>query len=65
MLGPVAMVLQALQVPGVIALFPAVESLRGNIKMATAKTSILTMGIVIIKPFESLPGLPGQLGGAR
>ncbi len=38
---------------------------RGNIKMATAKTSILTMGIVIIKPFESLPGLPGQLGGAR
>jgi hypothetical protein len=42
---------------GIIAPFPAIESLRGDAKVATGETSILTMGTIVIKPLEPLPGL--------
>jgi len=50
-------ILKALQMVRVIAAFPAVESLRADPEVATGKPSIVVMGVVVIKPFESLPGL--------
>ncbi len=41
---------------GVIASLPAVKGLRADIKMAAGETSIVAMGIIVIKPFKSLPG---------
>ena len=55
--GPVGTILKALQMPGVIAPLPTVEGLRADAIVATGKTSIVTTGVVVIKPFESLPGL--------
>jgi len=49
-------ILKALQVIGVIAAFPPVEGLWGDAKVAAGKTSMVTVGIVVIKPLESLPG---------
>ena len=40
--------------PGVIAHFPAVESLGRDAKVAVGKLGILIMGIIVIKPFHSL-----------
>jgi hypothetical protein len=42
---------------GIIAPFPAVESLRRDAKIATGEAGILTMGTIVIKPFEPVPGL--------
>ncbi len=52
-------VLQAGYMPGVIAFLPAVKSLEINIEVAAGEASIVTTGVVVIKPFESLPGFPG------
>jgi len=41
----------------IIALFPAVESLRGDIEVAAGGPGIVIVGIVVIKAFESLSGL--------
>lgn len=59
MLGLVGMVLQALYMPRVIASLPTVEGLGRNVKVAAGKTSIVTTGVIVIKPFQSLPGLFG------
>jgi hypothetical protein len=50
---------------GVIAPFPAIESLGRDAKVAASETGIVIMGVAVIKPFKSLPGFPGQLGDAR
>jgi hypothetical protein len=42
--------------PGIIAPFPAVESLRRDAKIATGEPGVSIMGPVVIEPFESLPG---------
>ena len=44
--------------PGIIAPFPAVESLRRNAKIAAGEAGILIMGPIVIEPFKSLPGFP-------
>jgi hypothetical protein len=54
--GAMRMIFQALCMPGVIALFPAIEGLRRDAKVATGKAGILVMGFVVIEPFKSLPG---------
>jgi len=51
-------VFQARYIPGIIASLPAIKGLRTDIKVTTGETSIVIMGIVVIKPFESLPGFP-------
>ena len=56
MLRPVRKILQTPYMSGVIAPFPAVESLRGNIKVTTGEAGILFMRIVV-KPLESLLSL--------
>ena len=67
--GPVGTVLQALYMLGIIASLPAIEGLRADVKVPAGKASIMTMGVIVIKPFESLPGLLGwldlKLGKAR
>ena len=50
-------ILQALQMVGVIAAFPAIEGLRTYAKVAAGEAGILAMGMVIVKPFKSLLGL--------
>ena len=42
---------------GVVAPFPAVEGLWRDAEVAAGKSGIVTMGVIIIKPFQSLPGL--------
>ena len=42
--------------PGVIASLPAVEGLRADAIVVTGKSGILTTEVVVVKPFESLPG---------
>jgi hypothetical protein len=56
MLGTMRMVFQALGMPGTIAPFPAVESLRRDAKVTASETGVLIMGFVVIEPFKSLPG---------
>ena len=56
MLGTVRTVLKALQMPGIIAPLPAVEGLRADAKIAAGESGILTTKVVVVKPFESLPG---------
>ena len=51
MLRAVRMVLQAFQAGRIIASLPAVKSLRTDVKVATGETGIVTMGVVVIKPF--------------
>jgi len=41
---------------GVIASLPAVKSLWADIEVAAGEPSSMTMGVVVVKPFESLPG---------
>ena len=57
--GPVGMVLQACYMPGVIASLPTVEGLGADIEVAAGKTGIVPTGVVVVKPFKSLPGFPG------
>ena len=49
----------------VISPLPPIESLRRDAEIAAGEASIVTMGIVVIKPFESLPGLLRQHRDAR
>ena len=51
--------LQALQIMRIIAPFPTVKGLRGDVKMAAGEPGIVTTRPVVIKPFKSLPGFPG------
>jgi len=51
MLGPTRVLLQALYMLGVIAALPTVEGLGRNVKVAAGETSIVPMGMVIVKPF--------------
>jgi len=68
MSGTVGAVLRAIQAFGIVATFPAVESLRTNAKVTTGKTSIVAMGTVVIKLFQPLarrlsikpPNLPSR-----
>jgi len=57
--GPVGTVLQACYMPGVIAFLPPIEGLWRDAKVAAAEVSIVTTAVVVIKPFELLPGLFG------
>ncbi len=61
MLGPVRTVLKACYMPGIIASLPAVEGLRADAKIATGESGIVTTRLVVVKPFESLPGSFRQL----
>ena len=54
--GAMRTIFEALCMPGIIAAFPAVESLRRDAKIATGETSVLIMGSVVIEPLKSLPG---------
>ncbi len=44
--------------PGAIAFLPPIVGLWRDAKVAADKASIVTTGVVVIKPFESLPGFP-------
>ena len=44
---------------GVIAPLPAVEGLRADVEVAAGKANIATTRLVVVKPLESLLGLPG------
>jgi len=44
-------ILKALQVIGVIAAFPAVESLWGGAEVAAGEAGIVIMRVVVVKPF--------------
>ena len=59
MSGTMRAVLQTLYMPGVIASLPAIKGLRADVKVAAGKTSIVSMGVIVIKPFKSLPGFLG------
>jgi len=41
---------------GVIASHSAVKGLRADIEIMAGKPSLVTMGVIVIKPFQSLPG---------
>ena len=41
---------------GVIASLPAIEGLWADVEVAAGKVGIVPTGVVVIKPFESLPG---------
>ena len=41
---------------GVIAPLPTVEGLWADAKIAAGKSGIVTMRLVVVKPFQSLPG---------
>jgi hypothetical protein len=53
-------VLQTLQMVGIIAMLPMVEGLRRDTEVAAGKPGIMTMGVIVIEPFQSLPGLLRQ-----
>ena len=40
----------------VVSSLPAIEGLRADAKVAAGESSVLTMGVIVVKPFESLPG---------
>ncbi len=56
MLGPMGTLLQTCYMPGVIASLPTVKSLWRDAKVAAGKAGIVSMRVVAIKPFKSLPG---------
>ena len=56
MLWPVGVVFQTLQMLRVIAPLPAIKGLRADAEVAAGKTGIVTVGIVVIKPLQSLAG---------
>jgi len=49
MLGPARALLQTLYMPGVIALFPAIEGL-GRDAIAAGETSIVIVAVIVVKP---------------
>ena len=51
--GATGATLQALYMPGVVALLPAVEGLRRDIEVAAGKSGIVVVGMVVIKPLQS------------
>ncbi len=59
--GPVGTILQACYMLGVIAFLPAVKSLRADVEVAAGEASIVTTGIIVVKPLKSLPGFFRQL----
>src|SRR3972149_1059888 len=63
--GLAGAVLQAPQVPGVIAAFPAVKGLGADVKVAAGEAGICPMLAVVVQPLQPLPGLPGELGDPR
>ena len=64
MLGTMRAIFQALCMSGIVSLFPAIESRGRDAEVAASETGIAIMGVVVIKPFESLSGLPGQIRDA-
>ncbi len=54
--GPVGTVLQTGYMPGVIASLPPIEGLWGDAKVAAGEASITATRLLVVKPFESLPG---------
>jgi len=54
--GAMRTIFEALCMLGIIAPFPAVESLRRDAKVATGEAGILTVRVVEIEPFKSLLG---------
>jgi hypothetical protein len=56
MLRAMRAVLQAFNVPGLIALLPTIEGLGGDAKISAGKSGIVIMGFIVVKPFESLSG---------
>ncbi len=42
----------------IIAAFPAIEGLWTDAKVATGEPSIVTVRMVVIEPFKSVPGFP-------
>jgi len=52
-------ILQAGEVLWIVAPLPAVEGLGGDAKVAAGESGIVAMSPIVVKPFESLPGLPG------
>ena len=61
MFRPTGVVFQAFQVVRIIASLPPVEGLRADAKVAAGEASIVTTGIIVVKPFKSLPGFLGEL----
>lgn len=59
--GPVRTVLQAFKAIAIIALLPAIKGLGANIEVTTSKPGILSTGVIVVKPLESLLGLFGWL----
>ncbi len=57
--GPMGTVLQAGYMPGVIASLPPIEGLWRDARVATGKASIAATRLLVVKPFESLPGFLG------
>src|SRR4030042_7164322 len=54
--GTTSLILQTLELAGIITTFPAIESLWGDAKVPAGQTSIVTMRTVVIKPLQSLTG---------
>jgi hypothetical protein len=44
-------ILQALQMVGIIAPFPPVKGLRTDAEVATGESSVVMVGVVVVKPF--------------
>jgi hypothetical protein len=44
-------ILQALQMVGIIAPFPPAKGLRTDAKVATGESSVVMVGVVVVKPF--------------
>jgi hypothetical protein len=42
---------------GIVSSFPAIEGLRGDAEVTASETGVMIMGVIVVKPFESLPGL--------
>ncbi len=49
---------------GIVTVLPAIEGLRADAEVAASEAGIVPMGVTVIKPFQSLPGLPRQLRDA-
>lgn len=57
-------ILQAAQVSGIVARFPAIERLPADPEMATRQSHIPPVGVILIEPGQPLASLPAQLGRA-
>ena len=54
--GTTGVPLQARQVLRIEAPLPTVESLRADVKVTAGETGVMTLRLVVIKPFEPMPG---------